>query len=74
MLLSRQDERLTYAILAQLVERNPAMAEVIGLNPDGQFKFILVAVSLRKCSEMKMVYPHCLNGTMRKEKHPDVMK
>ncbi len=32
MLLSRQDERLAYAILAQLVERNLAKVEVIGSN------------------------------------------
>ncbi len=33
MLLSRKDERLAYAILAQLVERNLAKVEVIGSNP-----------------------------------------
>ncbi len=33
MLYSRKDERLAYAILAQLVERNLAKVEVIGSNP-----------------------------------------
>ena len=39
MLLSRQDERLAYAILAQLVERNLAKVEVIGSNPMYRSKF-----------------------------------
>ncbi len=41
MLLSRQDERLAYAILAQLVERNLAKVEVIGSNPMYRSKFSL---------------------------------
>ncbi len=41
MLLSRKDERLAYAILAQLVERNLAKVEVIGSNPMYRSNFFL---------------------------------
>ncbi len=42
MLCSRKYERLAYAILAQLVERNLAKVEVIGSNPMYRSSFILL--------------------------------
>ncbi len=61
MLLSRKDERLAYAILAQLVERNLAKVEVIGSNPMYRSTFIRTRSNiLRSCLlenvlRMKMV-------------------
>ncbi len=67
MLLSRQDERLAYAILAQLVERNLAKVEVIGSNPMYRSKFYL---TLYAEDENGLVSLY-LTLMKRKEKHPD---